>query len=296
MRGDGCGRTADGRNSRIGVDRRGGGVRHHAGQESNARAIAVGLFINNVIFGRRSRFSAQNTRGGIDADRSTKLRKDVKIPIPSTRGRTGWRSHLELVVDVRAVTKTYRTKATEVPTVRNATFTLHTGEFVALTGPSGCGKSTLLNLLACVDSPTSGPVTIDGRDVSGLNDDDLTRVRRQRIGYVFQFFNLIPTMTVRENVELPLLLAGATRARAKQRWTQRSSARRSAIKRRNCRPTCRAVSSSGPRSRAPSSAPALVLADEPTGNLDSATGDEILDLLRSCATKVAAVLLATHSV
>src|SRR6202011_5075553 len=114
-----------------------------------------------------------------------------------------------------AVTKTYRTKATEVQAVRNATFALRAGEFVALTGPSGCGKSTLLNLLACVDSPTSGTVSIDGRDVSALNDDDLTRVRRERIGYVFQFFNLIQTMTVRENVELPMLLAGAARARAR---------------------------------------------------------------------------------
>src|SRR5580692_11590295 len=118
---------------------------------------------------------------------------------------------LELVVDVHAVTKTYRTNAMDVPAVRNATFMLHAGEFVALTGPSGCGKSTLLNLLACVDSPTSGTVIVDGRSVSGLSDDDLTRVRRERIGYVFQFFNLIPTMTVRENVELPLLLAGTTR-------------------------------------------------------------------------------------
>src|SRR5476649_947466 len=121
---------------------------------------------------------------------------------------------VELVADVRAVTKTYRTKAMEVRAVRNATFSLRAGEFVALTGQSGCGKSTLLNLLACIDSPSSGSIIIEGHDVSGLGDDDLTRVRRERIGYVFQFFNLIPTMTVRENVELPLLLAGAARASA----------------------------------------------------------------------------------
>jgi putative ABC transport system ATP-binding protein len=212
-------------------------------------------------------------------------------------GGTRMEITLEVVVDVRAVTKTYRTKAIEVPAVRNATFTLHAGEFVALTGPSGCGKSTLLNLLACVDSPTSGTVTIDGRDVSGLNDDDLTRVRRQRIGYVFQFFNLIPTMTVRENVELPLLLAGTTRARAKaavDAALERTSITDQASK-------LPAYLSGGQQQRAAIARavvhePALVLADEPTGNLDSATGDEILELLRSCATKGAAVLMATHSV
>ena len=193
-------------------------------------------------------------------------------------------SVLELVVDVRAVTKTYRTKAMEVPAVRKATFSLRAGEFVALTGPSGCGKSTLLNLLACVDSPTSGTVNIDGRDVSGLGDDDLTRVRRERIGYVFQFFNLIPTMTIRENVELPLLLAGATRASIADQasklpaYLSGGQQQRAAI------------------ARAVVHGPALVLADEPTGNLDSATGDEILELLRSCAARGAAVLMATHSV
>jgi len=204
---------------------------------------------------------------------------------------------LGTVVDVRAVTKTYRTRAMEVLAVRNATFAMRAGEFVALTGPSGCGKSTLLNLLACVDSPTSGTVSIDGRDVSGLADDDLTRVRRERIGYVFQFFNLIPTMTVRENVELPLLLAGATRARANaavEDALERTSIADQASK-------LPAYLSGGQQQRAAIAravvhAPALVLADEPTGNLDSATGVEILELLRACATRGAAVLMATHSI
>jgi putative ABC transport system ATP-binding protein len=204
---------------------------------------------------------------------------------------------LELVVDVHAVTKTYRTNAMDVPAVRNATFMLRAGEFVALTGPSGCGKSTLLNLLACVDSPTSGSITIDGRDVFGLNDDDLTRVRRERIGYVFQFFNLIPTMTVRENVELPLLLAGRTRARAKAAVD--AALERTSITDQEAK--LPAYLSGGQQQRAAIAravvhGPALVLADEPTGNLDSATGDEILGLLRSCATNGAAVLMATHSV
>lgn len=202
-----------------------------------------------------------------------------------------------LVVDSRAVAKTYRTNATQVRAVRDATFALRAGEFVALTGPSGCGKSTLLNLLACVDSPTSGSIVIDGRDVSGLGDDDLTRVRRERIGYVFQFFNLIPTMTVRENVELPLLLAGATRARAKAAVDDalaRTSIGDQALK-------LPAYLSGGQQQRAAIARavvhrPALILADEPTGNLDSSTGIEILELLRSCATQGAAVLMATHSV
>jgi putative ABC transport system ATP-binding protein len=204
---------------------------------------------------------------------------------------------VEPVVDVRAVAKTYRTRAAEVLAVRNATFTLCSGEFVALRGPSGCGKSTLLNLLACVDSATSGTILIDGRDVGGLSDDDLTRVRRERIGYVFQFFNLIPTMTVRENVELPLLLAGATRARA-------AAAVRDALERVSIADQAAklpAYLSGGQQQRAAIAravvhAPALVLADEPTGNLDTATGDDILGLLRACAARGSAVLMATHSV
>ncbi|HKW44087.1 MAG TPA: ABC transporter ATP-binding protein [Candidatus Eremiobacteraceae bacterium] len=200
------------------------------------------------------------------------------------------------IVDARAVAKTYRTKAAEVRAVRDATFALRADEFVALTGPSGCGKSTLLNLLACVDSPTSGTIIIDGRDVSALSDDDLTRVRRERIGYVFQFFNLIPTMSVRENVELPLLLSGASRARAKaavDTALERTSIADQASK-------LPAYLSGGQQQRAAIAravvhGPALVLADEPTGNLDSATGDEILGLLRSCAQAGAAVLMATHS-
>jgi putative ABC transport system ATP-binding protein len=204
---------------------------------------------------------------------------------------------IEHVVDVRAVTKTYRTNATEVHAVRKATFALRAAEFVALTGPSGCGKSTLLNLLACVDSPTSGTIAIDGCDVSGLSDDDLTRVRRDHIGYVFQFFNLIPTMTVRENVALPMLLAGATRAHT--RTAVDAALESTAIADQASK--LPSYLSGGQQQRAAIARavvhrPMLVLADEPTGNLDSATGDDIIELLRACAAGGAAVFMATHSV
>src|SRR5579872_6948932 len=116
----------------------------------------------------------------------------------------------ETVVAADGVSKTYGSVSTHVEAVRAVTFTIARGEFVALTGPSGCGKSTLLNMLACVETPTAGEIRIAGRATSDLDDTALTLLRRSHIGYVFQFFNLMPMLTLRENVALPLLLAGAS--------------------------------------------------------------------------------------
>jgi putative ABC transport system ATP-binding protein len=155
------------------------------------------------------------------------------------------------------------------------------GELVAVMGPSGSGKSTLMNVLAGLDTPTAGSVTIAGIEITTLGDTELTRLRREHIGFVFQFFNLLPMLTAEENVLLPLNLAGRKRDRD---WIERLLADTGLDNRRGHRP---AELSGGQQqrvaiARALASRPTVLFADEPTGNLDSATGTEILALLRRC--------------
>lgn len=166
----------------------------------------------------------------------------------------------------------------------------------ALVGRSGCGKSTLLNLAGAMDFPDSGEVLIDGRSVQGLNDNELTDLRRGRIGFVFQSFQLLPTLTVLENVELPLLLAGrrdaARAARERLAWVDLSGRERSLPHQLSGGQMQRVAVA-----RALVHAPDIVIADEPTGNLDNASGEQVLDLLQRAARELGAtVLMATHSV
>ncbi|HXW76362.1 MAG TPA: ABC transporter ATP-binding protein [Candidatus Eremiobacteraceae bacterium] len=201
------------------------------------------------------------------------------------------------VICGRDIKKTYRGDGAAVDALRGISLTVIAREFVALTGPSGCGKSTLLNILACVDRATSGSVEIAGRDVSTLDDDRLTAVRRTTIGYVFQFFNLLPALTVAENVALPLVLAGAKREAARTQVDDALS-RVGLAGIGDRRP---GALSGGQQQRAAIARaivhrPAIVLADEPIGNLDSATGREILELLRALAgCDGTTILMATHS-
>jgi len=170
------------------------------------------------------------------------------------------------------------------------------GEMVALVGPSGCGKSTLLNLIGCVDLPSGGTIEVDGRSTSSMNDDALTGLRRERIGTVFQFFNLLPAMTIGENVALPLILQRVDRGEIAQRV-------RAALQSVGIAEKADAYPSqiSGGQmqraavARATIHNPAIVLADEPTGNLDSQSGASVLRLLRTFATNGQAILMATHS-
>lgn len=173
---------------------------------------------------------------------------------------------------------------------------IYPGEMVALVGPSGCGKSTLLNLVGCVDLPTSGTIEVDGRATSSLDDDALTALRRERIGTVFQFFNLLPAMTVGENVALPLLLQRRERGEIAERVRAALDAVGIGGKSR----AYPAEISGGQMQRAALARatihePAIVLADEPTGNLDSASGAGVLRLLRTFASRGQAILMATHS-
>jgi putative ABC transport system ATP-binding protein len=205
--------------------------------------------------------------------------------------------HAVNAIDARDLRKTYRGEGADVEALRGVSLTVASGDFVALTGPSGCGKSTLLNILACVDRPTSGTLAIDGVDVLTLDDDRVTVLRRERIGYVFQFFNLLPTLTVAENIALPLVLAGVKRRVA-------SAAVEDALARvglRGFESRTPGSLSGGEQQRAAIARavvhrPALVLADEPTGNLDTTTGAQILALLRELGdTLGTAILMATHA-
>jgi putative ABC transport system ATP-binding protein len=170
------------------------------------------------------------------------------------------------------------------------------GEMVALVGPSGCGKSTLLNLVGCVDLPTSGHVVVDGHDTGALDDDALTLLRRDRVGTIFQFFNLLPALSIEANVALPLVLQGLPAAEIARRVAP-ALADVGLTDKAHAFP---AEVSGGQLQRAAIARamihrPAVLLADEPTGNLDSRNGENVLRLLRALADRGQAILMATHS-
>jgi putative ABC transport system ATP-binding protein len=193
------------------------------------------------------------------------------------------------------VTKDYLADGTRVRALDGVSLEAARGEFVALVGRSGCGKSTLLNLAGAMDFPTSGTVVLDGVVTSALRDAGLARLRREKVGFVFQSFQLLPSLSVVENVELPLMLAGRAGAReaALERlgWVEMDAfAKRMPYQLSGGQMQRVAIA------RALVHDPALLLADEPTGNLDTATGDAILALLRRItAEQRAAILMATHS-
>jgi ABC-type lipoprotein export system ATPase subunit len=198
-------------------------------------------------------------------------------------------------LELREVSKTYRNGGRPLPVLREVSLALAPGSITALVGPSGCGKTTLLNLAGAMDLPTSGAVFIDGFPTSSLSDAELTALRRQRVGFVFQFFQLLPTLTVLENVELPLLLAGnrnaSEHARQRLHWVGLED-KAGAMPYQLSGGQMQRVAIA----RALVHSPDLLLADEPTGNLDTTSGKQVLDLLCQSAVRFGAtVLLATHS-
>ena len=197
------------------------------------------------------------------------------------------------VVDVR---KSYPRGDRQIEAVRGVTLSLGAGEFVATVGPSGCGKSTLLHLCGAMDRPTSGEVRLEGRSLATLDDDQLTRVRRERVGFVFQFFNLLPTLTVAQNIALPLLLAGGAEAELMREAA--GLAERVGLSSRIDHFPQQLSGGEAQRAaiaRAVIHKPAVLIADEPTGNLDTENGARVLELLLDLnARSETAVLLATH--
>jgi putative ABC transport system ATP-binding protein len=200
------------------------------------------------------------------------------------------------LISTTNLTKIYGTGDTAVTALDHVTLQVNPGEFVAVMGPSGCGKSTLLHLLGGLDRPTSGFVMIAGQNLSDLSDVKLTEVRRRKIGFIFQFFNLIPVLTAVENAALPITLDGVRPADARSRaadWLVKVGL--------GDRHTHRPDQLSGGQqqrvaiARALAADPALVLADEPTGNLDTHASDEIAALLRQVANEWGrAVVMVTH--
>ncbi len=201
------------------------------------------------------------------------------------------------MIRLEQVAKVYSLGGVEVRAVDGVTLAIARGEFVALVGPSGCGKTTLLNLMAGIDRPTSGEVWLEGERLDRLSDDRLTRLRRTKVGIVFQFFNLLPTLTAWENVALPLLLDGVQGGEVEDR-VLRQLDRVGLVHRARHWPH---ELSGGEQqrvaiARAIVADPGVVLADEPTGNLDSAAGSAVLELLQGLNREHGqTIVLATHS-
>ncbi|HKC21920.1 MAG TPA: ABC transporter ATP-binding protein [Gaiellaceae bacterium] len=200
----------------------------------------------------------------------------------------------EPVVSARDLTRRYGEGDTAVDALRGVSLDVRKGELLAVMGPSGSGKSTLMHILAGLDRPTSGEVTIAGTEISKLNDNDLTKLRREHIGFVFQFFNLLPMLDAEENVVLPLSIAGEKPDKA---WVNELLDQVGLAQRRHHRPS---ELSGGQQQRvaigrALVNKPTIIFADEPTGNLDSKTSGEILELLeRSVRELEQTIVMVTH--
>ena len=198
-------------------------------------------------------------------------------------------------LELRHVSKSYSEGAEPVEVLHDISLSAEPGTITALVGRSGCGKTTLLNLAGAMDFASAGEVLIDGRSTASLSDAELTALRRTRIGFVFQFFQLLPTLTVLENVELPLMLAGtrdpAAKARDRLHWVGLTEKAASLPYQLSGGQQQRVAIA-----RALVHSPDLLIADEPTGNLDTASGDQVLALLRDAAVRFGTtILMATHS-
>ena len=183
------------------------------------------------------------------------------------------------MIECRNIFKTYKNEDIETQVLKDISFKINDGEFVAIMGPSGSGKSTLMHIIGCLDTPTSGQYFLDEKDVSKLSDDELADIRMQKIGFVFQAYNLLPRATVLRNVMLPLVYAGASREERENR--AKEALRRSAFPKDFWNHYSNQLSGGMMQrvaiARALVNNPTLVLADEPTGNLDTKTGEVVLD-------------------
>lgn len=202
---------------------------------------------------------------------------------------------MSLVIKIRNITRDFPLGNEIVKVLKGIDLDIERGEYVALMGPSGSGKSTLMNLLGCLDTPTSGSYELNGKDVSNMTDDELAEIRNKEIGFVFQTFNLLPRTTALENVALPMIYAGASKSerteRAKQVLTDVGLADRMDHKPNQLSGGQRQRVAVG---RALVNHPSIILADEPTGNLDSKTSEEIMALFNEIHKAGNTVIVVTH--
>ena len=200
------------------------------------------------------------------------------------------------MIQLRRISKDFRLGEQTVHALKEINLDIKQGEYVSVMGPSGSGKSTLLNLIALLDSPSAGDYLLNDQNVPRLPDDDLALIRRKNIGFVFQFFHLIPRLTASENIELPLTLAGIA-PRERQRTIAKAIKSFGLIDRANHRPDqlsggeCQRVAIA----RATIMQPTVLLADEPTGNLDHATGNQVIDLLEQLNAQGVTLIVVTHN-
>ncbi len=201
------------------------------------------------------------------------------------------------VVDLQDVRKQYMLGETRVDALRGVSLRIERGELLAIAGPSGAGKSTILNMIGCIDTPSQGKVLIDGQEVEALNDTELTRIRRNKIGFIFQSFNLVAVLNVYENIEFPLLLQRTLSKREREQAVMRVIEEVGLGDRIHNKPS---ELSGGQRqrvaiARALVTRPLIVLADEPTANLDSDTGHRIVELMRTInETEKTTFIFSTH--
>ena len=199
------------------------------------------------------------------------------------------------LIEVRNVYKIYNPGENEVHALDGISVTIDRGEFVAIVGHSGSGKSTFMNMLGCLDSPTSGDYFLDGVNVAGMTDDELSDIRNQQIGFIFQGFNLIPSLTAQENVELPLIYRGIPKA-------EREALSREALAQVGMgeRMTHKPSELSGGQqqrvaiARAIAARPPIIMADEPTGNLDTRSGEDVMQILHELNAEGRTIVLITH--
>jgi len=199
------------------------------------------------------------------------------------------------LIELRNVSKIYQLGGEEIRALDDVSLDIEGGEFISIIGPSGSGKSTLMHIVGCLDSPSKGSITLDGTQIENATPRELARIRNQKIGFVFQFFNLLPKLTVLQNVELPMIYSGLPAA--KRREHAREALKMVGLENRSKHRPMQISGGQQQRvaiARALVNNPKIVFADEPTGNLDSHTGERILELFRSLSTRGHTIALVTH--
>ncbi len=202
---------------------------------------------------------------------------------------------METVIELQDVWKIYRMGEFDVPALRGVNLTVRKGESVAITGPSGCGKSTMLNMIGCLDMPTSGKVLLEGRDISEFKRNELARIRGKKIGFIFQTFNLYPTLTALENIQLPMRIHEFSEKEVEE--TPRKLLDTVGLSERGNHFPAQLSGGQQQRvavARALSTGPSILLADEPTGNLDTKAGGEVMEVFKRLNSEGLTIVMITH--